>query len=207
MCRAYSWASWRGRALRRVVRRSGRASITECEAAAAQLGRVRPPSASAILSVAVLLSSETCGRVGFRREHLLAGVVLAGRRGAASPRASEHRVVQPDDAAETRAKCEITKSLLPCRAEREGTASPVDRSALSAPLEVTSVAVCGPCGFNVQSRPGHVSRTSGIFIQDASFSRPGMLCSECPGVCHGVVKLWSGHCGPGQGARTTRLVT
>lgn len=32
MCRAYSWASRRGRALRRVVRRSGRASSTECEA-------------------------------------------------------------------------------------------------------------------------------------------------------------------------------
>lgn len=41
MCRAYSWASWRGRALRCVVRRSGRASITECEAGQASVAR--PP--------------------------------------------------------------------------------------------------------------------------------------------------------------------
>lgn len=58
------------------------------------------------------------------------------------------------------------------RRRREGTASPRGQLWLSAPRKVTSITVCVPCGFNTPSWPGRVSKTSGVFVQELSFSRP-----------------------------------
>lgn len=105
------------------------------------------------------------------------GDVLGERRAAASqpagfgPRESR-RLTTPRKHRVERSDHEAVACSPRRRRRREGTASPRGQLWLSAPRKVTNITVCVPCGFDTPSEPGRVSKTSGVFVQELSFSRP-----------------------------------